>query len=116
VICFLADASLRHAIVSGCLRREPAIDFLSADAAGLEGREDPEVLLLAAKQDRILVTHDFQTMPRHFAVFLERHGESPGVFLVKQRTPIAEVIDEILLIWSASNESEWQNRILEIPL
>jgi hypothetical protein len=34
---FLADASLRHAIVSGCLRREPQIDFMSAHRAKLEG-------------------------------------------------------------------------------
>ena len=115
MICFLADASLHHAIVSGCLRREPSIDFLSANAAGLEGRADPEVLLLAARQNRIVVTHDFQTMPQHFAAFLKQHGRSPGVFLVKQRTPVAEVIDALVLIWSASNASEWQNRILEIP-
>lgn len=30
MIRFLADASLHNAIVTGCLRREPAIDFLSA--------------------------------------------------------------------------------------
>ena len=85
MICFLADASLHHAIVSGCLRREPSIDFLSANAAGLEGRADPEVLLLAARQNRIVVTHDFQTMPQHFAAFLKQHGQSPGVFLVKTK-------------------------------
>jgi hypothetical protein len=43
MIRFLADASLRDAIVSGCLRREPAIDFLSANDAKLEGVSDPEV-------------------------------------------------------------------------
>jgi hypothetical protein len=30
MIRFLADASLHHAIVTGCVRREPALDFLSA--------------------------------------------------------------------------------------
>ena len=33
MVRFLADASLRHAIVSGCLRREPTIDFLSVNMA-----------------------------------------------------------------------------------
>src|ERR1022692_883210 len=32
---FLADADLTRAIVSGVLRREPSIDFLTAQAAGL---------------------------------------------------------------------------------
>ena len=48
-IRFLADASLHHAIVRGCRRREPAIDFLSAHEAKLEGVPDPEVLTFAAE-------------------------------------------------------------------
>ncbi|MBS1828569.1 MAG: hypothetical protein JST93_24910 [Acidobacteria bacterium] len=31
----LADADLNRAIVSGLLRKEPSIDFLSAQAAGI---------------------------------------------------------------------------------
>ena len=34
---FLADADLNKAIVSGVLRREPTVDFLTAQAAGLRG-------------------------------------------------------------------------------
>ena len=66
MVRFLADANLHHAIVSGCLRREPAMDFLSAQVARLDGVADADVLALAAAQGRILVTHDFQTMPTHF--------------------------------------------------
>ena len=56
------------------------------------------MLALAAEQDRILVSHDFQTMPRHFGEFLGTRGSSPGVFLVKQSSPVGEVIDELVLI------------------
>lgn len=116
MVRFLADASLHHAIVSGCLRRDPAIDFLSAHLAKLDGIPDPDVLAIAAEQGRILVTHDFQTMPRHFGEFVEARGSSPGVFLVKQRTPLAHVIDALMLVWAASDPEEWKNRILEMPL
>ena len=74
------------------------------------------MLLLAAGQNRILVTHDYQTMPVHFGAFLGEHGHSPGVFLVKQRTPIGEVGDALILIAVASEPEEWQNRLIEIPL
>ena len=113
---FLADANLHHGIVSGCSRREFALDFLSANGAGLEGMTDLQVLALAAGQNRVLVTHDYQTMPLYFAGFLADHASSPGVFLVKQRTPIAEAIDALVLIWSASEPGDWENRIVEIPL
>ena len=46
MVRFLADASLHDAIVSVCLRREPAMDFLSANEARLQGVSDPEALVL----------------------------------------------------------------------
>jgi uncharacterized protein DUF5615 len=116
MIRFLADADLNEGIVAGCLRREPEMDFLSANDADLEGVPDPEVLALAAAQSRILVSHDFQTMPRHFGNFLQAASSSPGVLLIPQHLPIGDAIEELVLIWSASNANEWQNRILRIPL
>jgi len=115
MVRFLADASLNEGIVSGCLRREPAMDFLSANEAGLEGVADPDVLAFAARDNRILVTSDLKTMPRHFGDFLEARGYCPGVFLVKQGTPLADVIESLILIWAASDADEWKNRIVNVP-
>jgi hypothetical protein len=98
MIRFRADADFNHAIVKGCRRHEPAIDFLSANEAKLQGVPDPDVLALAAEKDRILVTHDRQTMPWHFAEFLMSGHSSPGLFLVSQQAPLGEVIDALLLI------------------
>jgi hypothetical protein len=72
-------------------------------------------LALAAEQDRILVTHDRQTMPGHFAEFLMSGRSRPGVFLVSQHASIGEVIDALVLIWAASDATEWKNRIVNIP-
>src|SRR5277367_1006321 len=102
MIRFLADASLHSAIVAGCVRREPAIDFLSAHEAALEGVPDPEVLAFATRENRILVTSDLRTMPRHFGDFLEANGQCAGVFLVKQRAPLADVIEALVLVRAAS--------------
>src|SRR5450755_4497194 len=115
MIRFLVDASLHDGIVTGCLRREPAIDFLSAHEAMLEGVPDPEVPAFATRQNRILVTSDPRTMPRHFADFLEANGQCAGVFLVKQRAPLADVIDALAPIWSASDADEWKDRVVAIP-
>ncbi len=106
MVRFLADASLHDAIVTGCLRREPAIDFLAAHEARLEGLPDPEVLAFATHQNRILVTSDLRTMPRHFGNFLETNGPCAGVFLVKQRAPLASVIEALVPVWAASDADE----------
>jgi hypothetical protein len=114
MIRFLADADFNHAIVKGCQRQEPALDFLSANEAKLEGVPDPEVLALAAEQNRILITHDRQTMPHHFGEFLMSGRSCPGVFIVSQHAPIGEVIDELVLIWAASDADEWINRTRQL--
>ena len=54
-------------------------------------------------------------MPRHFGEFLEARGSCPGVFLVKQGTPLADVIESLRLIWAASDADGWKNRIVNIP-
>ena len=62
---FQADADLNEDIVAGVVRREPRIDFETADEASLRELPDSQVLALAAQENRILVTHDRRTMPRH---------------------------------------------------
>ena len=112
---FIADYDLNGEILDGLVRREPSIDFLSGFEAGLQGVPDPDVLEKAADEGRVLVTHDRRTMPHHFGEFIP-HRQSPGVFILPQRVEIGAAIDELLLIWSASDSDEWTNRILYLPL
>ncbi|MDZ4879014.1 MAG: hypothetical protein CLLPBCKN_008452 [Chroococcidiopsis cubana SAG 39.79] len=115
MIRYQADADLNQAIVTGVLRREPTIDFQTAFAAGLEGVKDPEVLAMAAQQQRILVSHDRRTMPLEFAQFMTGN-QSSGVIIVSRKLPIEVAIEELLLIWAASSAAEWINRIAKLPL
>jgi predicted nuclease of predicted toxin-antitoxin system len=78
---FQADADLNQIILHAVIRREPTLDFQTAEAAGLMGLRDPEVLALAAREGRVLVTHDQKTMPRHFAAFITTEM-SPGVLFI----------------------------------
>ena len=90
---FQADADFNAEIIAGVLRREPSIDFQSADDADLRRLPDSEVLALAAQENRILVTHDRRTMPKHFADFIPHHS-SPGVFIIAQTISVRWVSQE----------------------
>ena len=114
-IRFLADADLNYSIVAALKRREPGVDFLTARAAGLEGLPDSEVLGVASRLGRALVTHDRRTMPHHFGEFIQEQT-SPGVFVVSQHLPPARAAEELLLIWSTTEAEEWENRICSLPL
>jgi hypothetical protein len=54
-------------------------------------------LIVCAREERILVSHDFRTMPRHFREFVTDHV-SPGVFLIAQGSPVGSTVEELLLI------------------
>ena len=105
---FQADVNLNEVILRAVSRREPALVFHTAAAASLSGLPDPKVLERAAEEGCILVTHDLQTMPRHFAAFITAH-QSAGLLLVPQSLPIAAVVDGLLLIWSTMEAEEWIN-------
>jgi hypothetical protein len=112
---FQADADLNQIILLATMRREPAIDFQTAMAAGLPGVDDPKVLTRAATDGRVLVTHDRKTMPRHFAEFIDREA-SPGLLVIPQSLSVAAAVEDLILIWSVTEAEEWINRISILPL
>lgn len=111
---FQADADLKQAIVTGVIRRQPSLDFQSANEAGLEGIKDPEVLALAARDGRVLVTHDRKTMPTEFGRFIMSQTSS-GVLILSQSLPIRDAINALILIWDASTAEEWIDQIMSLP-
>jgi hypothetical protein len=112
---FLADADFNHKIVLGLRRRERSVDFQGAHDGGVVGISDPDVLGLAAESDRILVSHDRKTMPAHFAHFLEQRS-SPGLIIVSQNLDIGAAIEDLLLIWAATEAEDWLDRLGFVPL
>jgi hypothetical protein len=115
-IRFQADNDLKRIIVDATLRREPAIDFQTAQSAKLDGIPDEDVLALASGQDRILVTHDKRTMPGALAEFQAQGGHSPGVLLViPQSAPVIEVAEALSLIWSDNRPEDWADLLARIP-
>ena len=112
---FLADADLNRTIVSGVKRRAPLIDFLTSQAASLDGMEDADVLAVAAREGRILVAHDFGTMPHPFRNFVATQ-DSPGVFLISQALPVGSAVEALLLVANASETEDWKNQLTYLPL
>ena len=112
---FQADADLNEILVKAVLRREPSLDFQTAHAAGLAGLSDRDVLTSAARSGRLLATHDGRTMPKHFADFIATES-SAGVLVIPQKLPIMRAVEELLLVWAATEAEEWINRIFVLPL
>ncbi len=105
---FLADHDLNEHIVDGLLRREPTVDIVRAlaDQLGIHRQDDSHILRFAAEQRRIVVSHDVNTMSAAGCARIERGESMPGLLMVRQREPIAVVIENLLLIWAGSELEE----------
>jgi hypothetical protein len=54
-------------------------------------------------------------MPAHFSRYV-KSAHSPGVILLRGALPIVTVVEELILIATASEAEEWINRLVWIPL
>ncbi len=112
----LIDQDFDHDILRGLVRRISKLDFVTAFDVGLNEVEDPELLLWAAADKRILLTHDRKTMPVHFAALLENNKNLMGVFVVPRRLPIGQAIAELEVMITCSTFEEWENTVKILPL
>lgn len=113
-ITFQADEDLNQNIVNAVLRINSEINFRTAMEANLKGLKDAQVLALCEADKRVLVSHDYRTMPNHFADRVKQ-SQSYGVLIVPKKLPIIDVAENIVLIWEVFEVKEWINRIVFLP-
>ena len=113
---FAADENFNNAILRGLLRRNPDLDIVRVQDAGLSGADDLRILEWSAQQERILLTHDVATMTRYAYERIKSGKPMSGVFEVDRGESIGKVIDDILLIAEFSITGEWEGQIRYIPL
>jgi hypothetical protein len=112
----LVDENLNHRILRGLKLRLPDFDYVMAQDVGLKGLPDPEVLVWAAERQLILVTHDLKTIPRYAYARITAGEIMPGVIAFSESLPIGQAIEELATIIECSDQSEWQDQIIYLPL
>ena len=116
MIRFLADENFSGKILRGIRREMPDADILRVQDTVLYGVSDPQVLEWAAQEGRILLTHDIETMIGFANTRLELGQPMAGVFAIHDDSPLGRIIEDLILILSASVASEWENRIVFLPI
>jgi len=112
----LTDQNFNGRVLRGLRRRCGELDLVRAFDVGLAGYEDPDLLEWAAKEDRIVVSHDVNTMPA-FAYDRIRDGRSmPGVFIVPTSMAIGQTIDEREFAVEAMSAEECRDQVIFFPL
>ena len=113
---FLADENFNNDLLRALLRRAPDLDIVRAQDTIVAGADDPTLLTWAAREGRVLLTHDARTIPR-FAYDRVRAGQPlPGVVVVSGGAALGTLLEDLLLLIAATRGDEWPDRVRFVPL
>lgn len=110
------DEDFNERIVRGLALRLPDLDLIRIREVGMMGDDDEIVLEWAARENRILLTHDVSTMPGEAKQRVESGLALPGVILVPKLLPIGAVIQSLFFFVQCSLEDEWDNQVRYLPI
>ncbi len=115
---FLLDEHLDSAIQRQLRRLDFRIEVLRIgdDHAPPRGTYDPDILTWAAEQDFIVVTRDRSTMPTFVADQITQGQKFSGLLWIRPSIGIGDIVDELHLIWLASEAEEYAGKAIYVPL
>jgi hypothetical protein len=113
---YAADENFNNDILRGLRRRDDRIDIVRVQDVDLSATLDPIILDWAARESRLVLSHDVSTMVG-FAYDRARAGQPmPGLVAVSRQVPLGEAIEDLLLLARCSVEGEWEGQVLYLPL
>jgi len=111
----LTDENFNGAILRGLIRRLPELDLVRVQDVGLMNADDPTILEWAAREERILLTHDVATITMYAYERINKGLPMPGVVEVIATASIGRILDDLELFVQCSLPEEYDGRILFIP-
>jgi hypothetical protein len=116
LIRLLADENFNGKILRGLRQRLPALDLVRVQDVGLGSALDPMVLEWAAREERVLLTHDVRTMPDHAYERVGRGMRMAGMVVIDSAAPVGPAIEEIALLLVCSLDGELEDQVRYLSL
>ena len=112
----LIDENLDQRILRGLRLQVPSLDYVIVQATELRSSGDPALVAWAAEHQRVLVTHDVNTIPK-YAYERVRMGEQvAGVVVVPEDLAIGIAIEELAVLIECSEMEELANQVKYVPI
>lgn len=90
--------------------QERGIDIVSVQELGLRGRPDEELIKLASKQRRCIITRDKDFLR------LAKSTDHKGIFFLTRQLDTGDIIREVEKLILLYNEKDMENSVIFIPL
>lgn len=117
-IRYLLDENLDVVYHTELLRHEPTPVVWQVGTFGAppKGTTDAGILVWCERNGFIWVTNNRRSMPVHLREHLEQGRHAPGILVLNAGMSIGETIEELLIIWGASEEQEYHDNIWYLPV
>ena len=116
MLSLLIDENFDQRILRGLRLRVPRLDYLIVQDIGLGGLDDPALLDWAAREGRVVVTHDVNTVTMFGSERVRDSLPMPGVIIVPEQMDIGRAITDLELIVDCGATEDLQNQIQYLPL
>jgi hypothetical protein len=116
MLSLLIDENFDQRILRGLRLRLPQLDYWIVQDIGLAGLDDPTLLDRAAREGRVLVTHDVNTMTKFSSERLKQSLPMPGVIIVPEELEIGRAIDDLEIVIECGTVDDLENQIQYLPL
>lgn len=113
---FAADENFDGHILKQLRIRFPDLDIVRVQDTSMYQATDPAVLEWAAQENRIILTHDVQTLVGDAYARVERGLPMPGVILIPETLAIGKALDDLELSIRAGHPDDFRDRVTFIPL
>jgi len=118
IIRYLFDENVDPLYRSELLKHEPTMVVwrIGSPGAPPDGTPDPDILRWCEERRFILITNNRASMPAHLRDHLAAGRHIPGILALNPKMTVGQTIDELWLIWGASHEDEYRDRIAFLPV
>jgi hypothetical protein len=115
-IRFVTDENVRGDIVRAVRAQRASSDLVRVQDVGLSGADDRAILEWAAREGRVLLAHDVDTMPGFAYARVARGLPMPGVFEVAADAPVGTMLEKPIVLHECSLDDAWEGQVRYLPL
>ena len=113
---FAADENFDGRILNELLVPLPELNVVRVQDTEMYQAPDDKLLAWLAEEQRILLTHDVQTMPYYVYERIRAGQLVSGVIEVHKDTPLGVAIDELEVMIGAGTLEDFENQVKYIPI
>ena len=111
-----ADENFNGIVIETLCKRLNELDVIRIQDTAIYKAADSIVLEWAASENRVLLTHDANTLISDAYERVRQELPMPGVIEVSTAIPIRQAVDELELMIGAGKPEDFANQVKYVPI